>query len=381
MVLSFTGNRFHSDRHQSDTRRKAGARGILMMRENKGEMATFEPHHRKNQKMESNIILYTNDSGDVSIQVRYVDGTFWLTQKRMAELFDVSTSTINEHLKNIFTTGELTEVGTIRKFRIVQKEGDRQVVRSVTFYPLDAIIAVGYRVNSDQATRFRKWATKTLNAFITKGYVLDKKRLKQGEQFGHDYFKDLLEDIREIRASERRFYQKITDIYALSIDYDKNAPETKSFFATVQNKLHWAISGQTAAEIIHDKADANQPHMGLTTWRHAPDGKVMKSDVTVAKNYLDQKHMAAINRLVSAYLDLAEDRAEQEIPMTMKDWSNLLDGFLTIAGRPLLVGAGSVSRLEAKLKAESEYEVFRHKQDAEYISDFDKEIKRLKGDS
>lgn len=352
-----------------------------MMRENKGEMATFEPHHRKNQKMESNIILYTNDSGDVSIQVRYVDGTFWLTQKRMAELFDVSTSTINEHLKNIFTTGELTEVGTIRKFRIVQKEGDRQVVRSVTFYPLDAIIAVGYRVNSDQATRFRKWATKTLNAFITKGYVLDKKRLKQGEQFGHDYFKDLLEDIREIRASERRFYQKITDIYALSIDYDKNAPETKSFFATVQNKLHWAISGQTAAEIIHDKADANQPHMGLTTWRHAPDGKVMKSDVTVAKNYLDQKHMAAINRLVSAYLDLAEDRAEQEIPMTMKDWSNLLDGFLTIAGRPLLVGAGSVSRLEAKLKAESEYEVFRHKQDAEYISDFDKEIKRLKGDS
>ena len=191
----------------------------------------------------------------------------------------------------------------------------------------------------------------------------------------------MLEDIREIRASERRFYQKITDIYALSIDYDKNAPETKSFFATVQNKLHWAISGQTAAEIIHDKADANQPHMGLTTWRHAPDGKVMKSDVTVAKNYLDQKHMAAINRLVSAYLDLAEDRAEQEIPMTMKDWSNLLDGFLTIAGRPLLVGAGSVSRLEAKLKAESEYEVFRHKQDAEYISDFDKEIKRLKGDS
>lgn len=331
--------------------------------------------------MESNIILYTNDTGDVSIQVRYVDGTFWLTQKRMAELFNVGTSTINEHLKNLFATGELAEEGTIRKFRIVQNEGDRQVVRNVTFYPLDAIIAVGYRVNSDQATRFRKWATKTLNAFITKGYVLDKKRLKQGEQFGHDYFKDLLEDIREIRASERRFYQKITDIYALSIDYDKDAPETKSFFATVQNKLHWAISGQTAAEIIHDKADANQPHMGLTTWRHAPDGKVMKSDVIVAKNYLDQKHMAAINRLVSAYLDLAEDRAEQEIPMTMKDWSNLLDGFLTIAGRPLLVGAGSVSRLEAKLKAESEYEVFRHKQDAEYISDFDKEIKRLKGDS
>ena len=330
--------------------------------------------------MESNIILYTNDNGDVSIQVRYEDGTFWLTQKRMAELFNVNVSTINEHLKSIFSTGELSEEGTIRKFRIVQNEGARQVTRNITFYPLDAIIAVGYRVNSEQATRFRKWATKVLNSFITKGYVLDKNRLKQGKQFGHDYFKDLLEDIREIRASERRFYQKITDIYALSIDYDKQAPETKRFFASVQNKLHWAISRQTAAEIIYGKADANQPHMGLTTWRHAPDGKVMKSDVLIAKNYLDQKHMTAINRLVSAYLDLAEDRAEQEIPMTMHEWSTLLDGFLTIAGRPLLEGPGSVSALEAKLKAEQEYEVFRHKQDAEYISDFDREIKRLKGE-
>ena len=330
--------------------------------------------------MESSIILYTNDNGDVNIQVHYEDGTFWLTQKRMAELFNVNVSTINEHLKSIFSTGELSEEGTIRKFRIVQNEGTRQVTREVTFYPLDAIIAVGYRVNSEQATRFRKWATKVLNSFITKGYVLDKNRLKQGEQFGHDYFKDLLEDIREIRARERRFYQKITDIYALSIDYDKQAPETKRFFASVQNKLHWAISRQTAAEIIYGKADANQPHMGLTTWRHAPDGKVMKSDVLIAKNYLDQKHMTAINRLVSAYLDLAEDRAEQEIPMTMHDWSTLLDEFLTIAGRPLLEGSGSVSALEAKLKAEQEYEVFRHKQDAEYISDFDREIKRLKGE-
>ena len=327
--------------------------------------------------MESSIILYTNDNGYVNIQVHYEDGTFWLTQKRMAELFNVNVSTINEHLKSIFSTGELSEEGTIRKFRIVQNEGTRQVTREVTFYPLDAIIAVGYRVNSEQATRFRKWATKVLNSFITKGYVLDKNRLKQGEQFGHDYFKDLLEDIREIRASERRFYQKITDIYALSIDYDKQAPETKRFFASVQNKLHWAISRQTAAEIIYGKADANQSHMGLTTWRHAPDGKVMKSDVTIAKNYLDQKHMTAINRLLSAYLDLAEDRAEQEIPMTMHDWSTLLDEFLTIAGRPLLEGSGSVSALEAKLKAEQEYEVFRHKQDAEYISDFDREIKRL----
>lgn len=330
--------------------------------------------------MESNILLYTSDNGDVSIQVRYEDGTFWLTQKRMAELFNVNISTINEHLKRIFSAGELSEEGTIRKFRIVQNEGTRQVAREVAFYPLNAIIALGYRVNSEEATRFRKWATKVLDSFITKGYVLDKNRLKQGEQFGHDYFKDLLEDIREIRASERRFYQKITDIYALSIDYDKQAPETKRFFASVQNKLHWAISGQTAAEIIYEKADANLPQMGLTTWRHAPDGKVMKSDVTIAKNYLDQKHMMAINRLVSAYLDLAEDRAEREIPMTMRDWSTLLDGFLTVAGRPLPEGAGRISALEAKLKAEREYEVFRNKQDAEYISDFDKVIKRLKGD-
>lgn len=330
--------------------------------------------------MESNLILYTNDNGDLSIQVRYEDGTFWLTQKRMAELFNVSVSTINEHLKSIFNTGELTEEATIRKFRIVQNEGTRQVTREVAFYPLDAIIAVGYRVNSEQATDFRKWATKVLNSFITKGYVLDKQRLKQGEQFGHDYFKNLLEDIREIRASERRFYQKITDIYALSIDYDRRAPETIRFFASVQNKLHWAISGQTAAEIIYGKADANQPHMGLTTWRHAPNGKVMKSDVTIAKNYLDQKHMTAINRLVSAYLDLAEDRAEQEIPMTMLDWSALLDGFLKVAGRPVLEGPGSISALEAKLKAEREYKVFRHRQDAEYISDFDQELKRLKGE-
>lgn len=329
--------------------------------------------------MESNILLYSNDHGKVNIQVRYEDGTFWLTQKRMAELFSVDVRTINEHLKNIFRSKELSEEGTIRKIRIVQTEGNRQVERNVAFYALEAIIAVGYRVNSEQATRFRQWATKTLDTFITKGYVLDKDRLRQGEKFGHDYFKDLLEDIREIRASERRFYQKITDIYALSVDYDKHALETKRFFASVQNKLHWAISGKTAAEIIYDNADASQPHMGLTTWRHAPDGKIMKSDVVIAKNYLNQKHMTAINRLVSAYLDLAEDRAEQQIVMTMKDWSNLLDGFLTVAGRPILDGPGSVSALEAKIKAECEYETFRRKQDIEYLSDFDKEMKRLKG--
>ena len=330
--------------------------------------------------MESNLILYTSNNGDVSIQVRYEDGTFWLSQKRMAELFGVNVRTINEHLKNLYETSELQEDRTIRKIRIVQKEGKRDVEREVTFYHLDAIIAVGYKVNSVEAVQFRKWATKTLNEFITKGYVLDKDRLKQGTQFGHDYFKELLEDIREIRASERRFYQKITDIYALSIDYDKDAPETKQFFATVQNKLHWAISGKTAAEIIYHTADAEKPHMGLTTWRHAPDGKIMKSDVSIAKNYLDEKHLKAINRLVSAYLDLAEDRAEQEIPTTMKEWSKILDGFLTVAGRQLLEGSGSISALEAKLKAEREYEIFRKRQDIEYVSDFDREIKRLKGE-
>lgn len=297
----------------------------------------------------------------------------------MAELFGVSVKTINEHLANLYKNEEIKKDRTIRKIRIVQTEGTRQVERDVTFYHLDTIIAVGYRVNSAQAIEFRQWATKTLNVFITKGYVLDKRRLKQGPQFGHDYFKELLEDIREIRASERRFYQKITDIYALAIDYDKNAPETKKFFATVQNKLHWAISGQTAAEIIYHTADAEKSHMGLTTWRNAPDGKVMKSDVTIAKNYLDQKHISALNRLVSAYLDLAEDRAEQEIPTTMQEWSKLLDGFLTVAGRPVLKGSGSISALEAKLKAEAEYNIFRVRQDREYISDFDQEIRRLKG--
>lgn len=330
--------------------------------------------------MESNIILYTSNNGDVSIQVRYEDGTFWLTQKRMAELFGVNVNTINYHLKELYNSAEIQEDRTIRKIRIVQKEGKREVEREVAFYHLDAIIAVGYKVNSVEAVQFRQWATRTLNEFITKGYVLDKERLKQGTQFGHDYFKELLEDIREIRASERRFYQKITDIYALSIDYDKDAPETKQFFATVQNKLHWAISGKTAAEIIYHTADAEKPHMGLTTWRHAPDGKIMKSDVSIAKNYLDEKHLKAINRLVSAYLDLAEDRAEQEIPTTMKEWSKILNGFLTVAGRPLLEGPGSISALEAKLKAEREYEIFRKRQDIEYVSDFDREIKRLKGE-
>jgi len=330
--------------------------------------------------MNSDIILYTSSEGNVSVQVQYEDGTFWLTQKRMAELFGVDVRTVNYHLKEIFQSGELQENRTIRKIRIVQTEGKREVERELDFYHLDAIIAVGYRVNSKQATLFRIWATNTLREFIVKGYVLDKERLKKGPSFGHDYFKELLIEIREIRASERRFYQKITDIYALAIDYDKDSPITRQFFAPVQDKLHWAITGKTAAEIIYDGADATKSHMGLTTWKNSPDGKVLKSDVTVAKNYLDQKNINALNRLTTAYIDLAEDRAERDIPTTMSQWSTILDDFLTVAQRPLLENAGSVSALEAKLKAEQEYETFRKIQDQNYISDFDKEIKRLKGE-
>ncbi len=327
--------------------------------------------------MDSNIILYTTDAGNVSVQVQYEDGTFWLTQKRMAELFGVEVHTVNYHLKEIFQSGELQEDAVIRKIRITAVDGKNYLTN---FYHLDAIIAVGYRVNSKQATQFRIWATKTLNEFIVKGYVLDKERLIKGPSFGHDYFKELLIEIREIRASERRFYQKITDLYALAIDYDKDAPQTRTFFATVQNKLHWAITGKTAAEIIYESADATKPHMGLTTWKHSPDGKVLKSDVTIAKNYLSEKNINALNRLVTAYIDLAEDRAEREIPTTMSDWCNILDDFLNLAQRPILEDAGSVTALEAKIKAESEYEVFRKIQDQNYVSDFDKEIKRLKGE-
>ena len=327
--------------------------------------------------MDSNIILYTTDRGNVSVQVQYEDGTFWLTQKRMAELFGVEVHTVNYHLKEIFQSGELQEDAVIRKIRITAVDGKNYLTN---FYHLDAIIAVGYRVNSKQATQFRIWATKTLNEFIVKGYVLDKERLIKGPSFGHDYFKELLIEIREIRASERRFYQKITDLYALAIDYDKDAPQTRTFFATVQNKLHWAITGKTAAEIIYESADATKPHMGLTNWKHSPDGKVLKSDVTIAKNYLSEKNINALNRLVTAYIDLAEDRAEREIPTTMSDWCNILNDFLNLAQRPILEDAGSVTALEAKIKAESEYEVFRKIQDQNYVSDFDKEIKRLKGE-
>lgn len=326
-----------------------------------------------------NFILYTSPSGDAKVDVVLQDETIWMTQKAMGELFGVESHTITYHLKEIYGSGELSDQATARKIRVVRQEGQREVNRELDYYNLDAIISVGYRVNSYEATQFRVWATRTLKEYVIKGFVLDDARLKQGSQvFGKDYFDELLERIREIRASERRFYQKITDLYALSADYDKNAPLTKDFFATVQNKLHWAITGRTAAETIYQSADAGKPHMGLMTFKNAPDGKVLKSDVAVAKNYLSEQHIRELERIVSAYLDLAENRAERQIVMKMADWVTFLNGFLELSNYPILQDAGKVSAEMARLKAEQEYEKFRVRQDREYVSDFDKAVKALK---
>lgn len=325
---------------------------------------------------ESEIIFYQGDDGIVKIEVFYHGETFWMTQKKISELFGVQRPAITKHLSNIFESGELHEDSVSS---ILEHTADDGKKYKTTFYNLDAIIAVGYRVNSNKATKFRIWATKVLNEFITKGFVLDDDRLKQEKHFGKDYFDELLERIREIRASERRFYQKITDIYALSIDYDNSDLLTKEFFATVQNKLHWAITGKTAAEIIYSSADAAKIFMGLTNWKHAPDGKILKSDVSIAKNYLNEQHIKELNRIVSAYLDLAESRAERLIPTTMQDWISFLHQFLDLSNFPILKDKGMVSALEAKLKAEQEYDKYRMIQDKNYESDFDKEIKRIKG--
>ncbi len=326
---------------------------------------------------ESEIIFYQGDDGNIRIEVFYHDETFWMTQKSISELFGVQRPAITKHIKNIFESGELIE-GSVSS--ILEHTADDGKQYKTTFYNLDIIIAVGYRVNSNKATKFRIWATKVLKEFITKGFVLDDERLKQGKQFGKDYFDELLERIREIRASERRFYQKITDIYSLSIDYDKSDNVTKDFFATVQNKLHWAITGKTAAEIIYSSADASTIFMGLTNWKHSPDGKILKSDVIIAKNYLNEQHIKELNRIVSAYLDLAESRAERQIPTTMEDWIKFLHQFLELSSFPILKDKGKISALEAKIKAEQEYDKFRILQDKNYESDFDKEIKRLKGE-
>jgi hypothetical protein len=329
--------------------------------------------------MENNqIIFYATPQGNIKVEVFYQGETLWITQKAMAALFGVEVPAVSKHLANIFETGELTKEVTISILETVQKEGKRNVKRNVEYYRLEAVLAVGYRVNSTQATQFRIWATNTLKEFITKGFVLDDERLKQGRHFGKDYFDELLERIREIRASERRFYQKITDIYALSADYTKEAETTKEFFASVQNKLHWAISGKTAAEIIYTETDSAKIFMGLKTWKQAPQGKIVKSDVSIAKNYLSEEHIKELNRIVSAYLDLAENYAVRGIVMTMKDWAKFLNNFLQLSNYPVLKDKGKITMIEAKLKAETEYEKFRVIQDIEYESDFDKEIKKLK---
>jgi len=299
----------------------------------------------------------------------------------MAELFAVTVPTINEHLKNIYTHGELDQKATIRKFRIVQQEGKRSVNREVDFYNLDAIISVGYRVNSVRATQFRQWATQILKEFAIKGYVLDRKRMENGSFLNEDYFERLLEEIREIRLSERKFYQKITDIYATSVDYNKNAPTTKTFFAKVQNKLHFAIHGHTAAELIKQRADSTQPNMGLTSWEKAPAGKILKSDVAIAKNYLTQDEINALGRIVNAYLELAEERAMRKIPMTMEDWATRLDKFIEFTDRDVLIGKGKVSAKAAIKYAGSEFEKYRIVQDRLFESDFDQVLKELKDDA
>jgi hypothetical protein len=319
-------------------------------------------------------LIFTARAGEPSIEARCEDETVWLTQRLMAELFAVDVRTISEHLKNVLAGGELDQASVVRKFRSTAADGKRYLTQ---FYNLDAIISVGYRVNSVRATQFRQWATGVLRDFAVKGYVLDRKRMENGAFLGEDYFEHLLAEIREIRLSERRFYQKITDIYATAVDYNRDAPTTKTFFAKVQNKLHYAIHGHTAAELILQRADSGQPNMGLTTWEKAPAGKIVKTDIAVPRSYLTQDELAALGRIVNAYLDLAEERAQRRIPMTMEDWAERLDRFLELTDREVLPDAGKVSADMAKAHAKSELEKYRVVQDRRFESDFDQVVKRL----
>lgn len=319
-------------------------------------------------------LIFTGQAGEQSIEARYEDETLWLSQKLMAELFGVDVRTVSEHLKNIFASDELAQEAVIRKFRITASDGKNYQTQ---FYNLDAIISVGYRVNSLRATQFRQWATGVLREFAIKGYVLDRQRMENGSFLGEDYFERLLAEIREIRLSERRFYQKITDIYATSVDYNKDAPTTKAFFAKVQNKLHYAIHGHTAAELIRKRADSSKPHMGLTSWASAPESKILKTDVAVAKNYLTKDELDSLGRIVNAYLELAEDRARRKIPMSMEDWSKRLDAFLEFDEREVLQNSGKISAKLAQTHAESEFEKYRIVQDRLFESDFDKAVKKL----
>lgn len=326
---------------------------------------------------ELQFVLYNIDQEDIGVKVAVKDETIWVTQRGMAELFDCSADNISLHLKNIYQDGELQETATTEDFSVVQTEGSRQVSRNIKFYNLDAVISVGYRVNSHRATQFRIWATKVLKEFIKKGFVLDDNRLKQGESvFGKDYFRELLERVRSIRASERRIWQQITDIFAeCSVDYDKNSPVTQAFYATVQNKFHYAITGQTAAEIVYNKADSSKEHMGLTTWKNSPDGRILKSDVTIAKNYLDEKQIRKLERAVSGFFDYVEDLIEEENTFTMEQFAEAINAFLEFRKYKILTGKGTVSKLDAERKATSEYEIFNKTQ--KITSDFDKQVKQL----
>lgn len=321
-------------------------------------------------------LIFTNQAKEDGIEVRVQDETIWLSQKLMATLFDCSTDNISLHLKNIFNENELNESSVTEEFSVTASDGKNYKTKH---YNLDAIIAVGYRVNTKRATAFRQWATSILRDYAIRGYVIDKKRMENGSFLGEDYFEHLLAEIREIRLSERRFYQKITDIYATAIDYRNDAITTKEFFAKVQNKLHYAVHGHTAAELIVSRANAEKEHMGLTSWERSPDGKIVKTDVSVAKNYLTETELESLGRIVNAYLDLAEDRAKRHIPMTMEDWTKRLDKFLEADERDVLQNSGKVTALIAKSFAENEFEKYRIVQDALFESDFDKEIKRIGG--
>ena len=325
----------------------------------------------------SNFVIFKIDHAKINVDVLFENETLWLTQKKMAELFETTPQNITLHLKNIYKEEELLEDTTCKEFLQVQQEGNREVKRKSKYYALKAITAVGYRVNSYRATEFRKWATDILSEYIVKGFAMDDERLKSVHHFGIDYFDEQLERIREIRLSERRFYQKVTDIYALSADYDKNDISTQQFYANVQNKMHWAICGKTAAEIIYSEVDAQKVFMGLKTWKNAPDGKILKSDVSIAKNYLNIEHIKQLERIVSAYLDLAEDRAMRGIVTNMKDWIIFLNKFLDLSDYPILLDNGKVTALEAKLKAHSEYEKYRVIQDKKYLSDFDNLLNKI----
>ena len=323
-------------------------------------------------------LIFTSQNGEDSIEVKVFDESVWLTQNMIAQLFDKGRSTIAEHLKNIFESEELDEKSVCRDFRHTASDGKNYKTK---YYNLDAIISIGYRVNSKKATQFRKWATAILKEFAIKGFVLDKKRLENGTFLGKNYFEKLLEEIREIRLSERMFYQKVTDIYATSVDYDKNDATTKKFFAKVQNKLHFAIHGHTAAELIYKRADANKEQMGLTSWDNAPTGKILKTDVSIAKNYLKKEELEELGRVVNAFLDLAESRAKRNIPMTMEDWALRLDAFLEFDDREILKNAGKITKQIARDRAFSEFEKYRVVQDRLFMSDFDKLLLDMENDN